>query len=385
MKIMLVDDEALVLHQIRRMLSGYSGISVVGSFQNAREAIARMPEIQPDVIFFDIHLPELSGIDAVKLAQEACPGIDIVFVTAYNGYAIQAFELNAVDYLLKPLHQARLDLTIKRLMQRRLHKQEDIRSTEPSRVLCFRSLRFQNNNSRSSEIPKWRTAKAQELFAYLLHHRGNIVLKETLLELLWPELDMKQAMSQLYTSIYHIRHCLKQMGIDIPIRNLTIQEGYVLDTSHIRIDVDEWENGLRQAGGGNLADSHSELLRLLELYAGDYFQEHGYGWAENERERLRKLWYQHARLLARFYEKAGVLDEAIAIYERIQDADPYNEDDALALIKLYMATGRRKEAERHYRKLDLLFSNELRIGLTNKLVDWFESIENEIAPNNASL
>jgi two-component SAPR family response regulator len=134
-----------------------------------------------------------------------------------------------------------------------------------------------------------------------------------------------------------------------------------------------------------LADSHSELLRLLELYAGDYFQEHGYGWAENERERLRKLWYQHARLLARFYEKAGVLDEAIAIYERIQDADPYNEDDALALIKLYTATGRRKEAERHYRKLDHLFSNELRIGLTNKLVDWFESIENEIAPNNASL
>lgn len=112
-----------------------------------------MPELQPDVIFFDIHLPELSGIDAVELAQEACPGIDIVFVTAYNEYAIQAFELNAV--------------------------------------------------------------------------------------------------------------------------------------------------------------------RLLELYEGDYFQEHSYGWAENERERLRKLWCQHARLFARFYEKAGMLNEAIAMYERI--------------------------------------------------------------------
>ncbi|MFD0697547.1 response regulator [Paenibacillus sp. GCM10027628] len=271
MKIMLVDDEPLVLNQIRRMLSGYAKISVIGSFQNAREAIARMPELQPDVIFFDIHLPELSGIDAVELAMEACPGVDIVFVTAYTEYAIQAFDLNAVDYLLKPLLQARLDQTIKRLMQRRLHKQEDIRSTEPSRILCLRSLRFQRSGG-SPEIPKWRTAKTQDLFAYLLHHRGNIVLKETLLELLWPDLDAKQAMKQLYTSIYHIRQCLKQMAIDVPIRNLTIQEGYVLDTSRIRVDVDEWENGLHQAGGGNLADSHSELLRLLELYEGDYFR-----------------------------------------------------------------------------------------------------------------
>ncbi|MCC3374795.1 response regulator [Cohnella sp. REN36] len=372
MKIMLVDDEALVLNQLQRMLSGYSGISVVGSFQNARKAIASMPELQPDAVFFDIHLPELSGMDAVELAQEACPGADIVFVTAYHEYAIQAFDLGAVDYLLKPLLRARLDQTIKRLMQRRFHKQEDIRSTEPSRIFCLRSLRFQRSGG-SPEIPKWRTAKTQDLFAYLLHHRGNIVLKETLLELLWPELDMKQAMRQLYTSIYHVRQCLQQMGMDVQIRNLTIQEGYVLDASRIWVDVDEWESSLQQASGGSLADNHSELLRLVELYEGDYFQEHGYWWAENERERLRKLWYQHARSLARFYEKAGALEEALVVYERIQGADPYNEDDGLALIKLYMATGRREEAERHYRMLDDLFTNELRISLTDKLAQKFES------------
>ncbi|MFD0697548.1 bacterial transcriptional activator domain-containing protein [Paenibacillus sp. GCM10027628] len=100
---------------------------------------------------------------------------------------------------------------------------------------------------------------------------------------------------------------------------------------------------------------------------------------------MRKLWYQHARSLALFYEKAGALEEALAIYERIQDADPYNEDDGLALIKLYTATGRREEAERHYRKLDHLFSNELRIGLTDKLADWVESTENEIAPDAMSV
>ena len=345
---------------------------MVGSFQNAREAIVRMPELQPDVVFFDIHMPELSGIDAVELAHEASPGVDIVFVTAHDEYAIQAFDLNVVDYLLKPLHQARLDQTIQRLMQRRLHSQE--KSTVPSRILCFRSLRFQRSGG-SPEIPKWRTVKTQALFAYLLHQRGNIVLKETLLELLWSDLDVKQAASQLYTSIYHIRQCLKQMGIDAPVRNMTIQESYLLDTSRIRIDVDEWENGLRLASGGNLADSHSELRRLLDLYEGDYFQEHGYWWAENERERLRKLWYRHARSLARFYEKAGMREEALGMYERIQDVDPYNEDDGLALMKLYTATGRRAEAEKHYHKLDKLFSNELQISMPVKLVNWFKQRE----------
>ncbi|MDQ0723525.1 two-component system LytT family response regulator [Paenibacillus sp. W4I10] len=379
MKIILVDDEALVLNQIRRMLSGYPTISVVGSFGTAEEAIMRMPEFQPDVVFFDIHLPQLSGIEAIGFAREACPGVDIVFVTADNSYAVKAFELDAVDYLLKPLYQPRLDQTIQRLMQRRIHKQEDIRSTASYRILCFRSLRFQRSSG-SPEIPKWRTAKTQALFAFLLQQRGKIVLKETLMELLWPDLDVKLASNQLYTSIYHIRQCLKQMGIDAPIRNMTIQEGYILDTSRIRIDVDEWENGLQQISGGNLADNHSELQRLLELYEGDYLQEISYGWLEDERERLRKLWYQNARSLAQFYEKSVMLEEALALYERIHDVDPYNEEDGLALIKLYTEIGRHKEAERHYHKLDHLFSNELRIGLTDKLVDWFEQARMKSSP-----
>ncbi|MBT2289441.1 response regulator [Paenibacillus albidus] len=379
MKIMLVDNETLVLNQIRRMLSGYPGISVVGSFGNAHEAIMRMPDLQPDVVFFDIHLPGLSGIQAAELVQEACPGTDIVFVTAYSEYAVQAFELNAVDYLLKPLHQARLDQTIKRLMQKRMNKQEDVPSTAPSRILCFRSLRFQRSGG-SPEIPKWRTVKTQALFAYLLHQRGNIVLKETLLELLWPELEVKKAANQLYTSIYHIRQCLKQMGIDAPIQNMTIREGYILDTSRIRIDVDEWENGLRPVSRLNLTDSHSELRRLLSLYEGDYLPEIGYGWVEDERERLRKLWYLNARSLARFYEKAMMQEEALAMYERIQDVDPYNEEDGLALMKLYTASGRHKEAEKHYHKLNHLFSNELRIGLADKLVDWFEHAKKKLPP-----
>ncbi|WP_440114845.1 response regulator [Paenibacillus sp. QZ-Y1] len=379
MKIMLVDDEALVLTQIRQILSGYPAISVVGSFGTAEEAIKRMPELQPDVVFFDIHLPGLSGIEAIELAREACPGVDIVFVTADNTYAVKAFELDAVDYLLKPLYQPRLDQTIKRLMQRRIHKQEDIRSTASFRILCFRSLRFQRSGG-SPEIPKWRTAKTQALFAFLLQQRGNIVLKETLLELLWPNLDVKLASNQLYTSIYHIRQCLKQMGVDAPIRNMTIQEGYILDTSRIRIDVDEWENGLQQVSGGDLADNYSELQRLLELYEGDYLQEISYGWLEDERERLRKLWYQNARSLAQFYEKSAMLEEALALYERIHDVDPYNEEDGLALIKLYTAIGRHREAERHYHKLDHLFSNELRIGLNDKLVNWFEQVRMKSLP-----
>lgn len=371
MKIILVAEEPLVRQQLQRMLSSYAEIEIMGSLPNAREASLQVSALQPDVLFLDLHRQEQSGMDAVEWMRQACPSVDLVFVSAHGEYALQAFELNAVDYLLKPLQQSRLDKTIQRLLEKRMPAQVVMRQAAPCRIHCLQFLRFQHAGQPLA-IPKWRTAKAQELFAFLLHHRGQIVLKETLLELLFPDLDQKQATSQLYTLIYFVRQTLKQLGLDVHIRNLSIQGGYVLDTSKVRIDVDEWEEALRQIDGAELTDRHSELRELLAQYEGDYLQEHGYWWTADEGERLRQLWCQHSRSLVRFYEDAGMTEEAVAVYEKLQDFDPYCEEDALALIELYATTGRSQQVERHYRKVEDLFSNELEIDVPEQLVDWYE-------------
>ncbi|UUZ90115.1 response regulator [Paenibacillus sp. P25] len=117
MKVMLVDDERLALMQLDKMLKEF-GVDVLGSFMNPVEAVAEAGILQPDVVFLDIHMPELYGMEAAEAIQECCPSAEIVFITAYDEYAVKAFELNALDYLLKPLQRDRLERTIQRWRMR---------------------------------------------------------------------------------------------------------------------------------------------------------------------------------------------------------------------------------------------------------------------------
>lgn len=371
MKVFLIDDERLALVQLERMLRNAADLSFVEAFQDAAQSIERAKQVHPDVVFLDIHMPEMSGLQAAELLQQFCPNTEIVFVTAYDGYAIQAFELNAIDYLLKPLLQSRVAKTVERIMKRRGGLAAAGKESNQGQVIrCFKTIRFQTSGS-TPELPKWRTAKAQELFAYLLHHRGEVVNKSTLLDLFAPELDKKRAMTQLYTAIYQIRQCVQRMGMEITINNTSIREGYILDKGNIVIDTEQWEQQLTGLSGP-LAKHHSEMSRLLASYEGDYLQDYGYIWAENETERLRKLWLQHARYLADYYISADKHADALVLYERVQEMEPYNEDEAILVIKLYDELGSYDKVASYYRGFCEMITEELGLAAPLKVKSWYE-------------
>lgn len=104
-KIFLVDDEYLAIQEFSWMMKDFESFEIIGHATSADEAIQKINALQPDVIFLDIQLPEKSGFDIVD-ALEYMPRI--VFVTAFDQYAIKAFEINAVDYLMKPISHQRL-------------------------------------------------------------------------------------------------------------------------------------------------------------------------------------------------------------------------------------------------------------------------------------
>ncbi|NCO34846.1 MAG: hypothetical protein AUJ92_18455 [Armatimonadetes bacterium CG2_30_59_28] len=111
----IVDDERLARENLKRMLAAYPQVEVVGMARNAPEARKRLQAKKTDVVFLDVHMPGESGFDLLE-SLENPP--HVVFVTAYDQYAIRAFEVNAVDYLLKPIEAARLDITIQRVLGR---------------------------------------------------------------------------------------------------------------------------------------------------------------------------------------------------------------------------------------------------------------------------
>jgi two-component system, LytTR family, response regulator len=111
---LLVDDEEIARRGLRRQLQRATDFEIVGECADGIEAQKAIRNLAPDLVFLDIRMPELSGIDLVKLVQEQSPP-RIVFVTAYDEYAVRAFEVHALDYLLKPVDDERFTATLERV------------------------------------------------------------------------------------------------------------------------------------------------------------------------------------------------------------------------------------------------------------------------------
>ena len=113
MRVLLVDDEALARDRLREMLGAFAGVEIVAEAADGEEAIDRIVTLRPDLVFLDVQMPGASGLEVAR--SLARPGPGIVFCTGFDEYAVEAFELAAVDYLLKPVTRARLAQTIARV------------------------------------------------------------------------------------------------------------------------------------------------------------------------------------------------------------------------------------------------------------------------------
>ncbi len=113
LRAIVVDDEALARRGLKLRLADIEGVTVVAECTNGRQALSAIAEQTPDVVFLDIQMPGLDGFDVVRELQSDSMPL-IVFVTAFDQYAVNAFEVHAVDYLLKPVEQPRLDEAVRR-------------------------------------------------------------------------------------------------------------------------------------------------------------------------------------------------------------------------------------------------------------------------------
>ena len=139
----LVDDEEMAIRRLRTALQEFSALTVIGEANDGRSAVAGINSLRPDLVFLDIQMPELNGFEVLNQLDYTPM---IVFVTAYEEYAVKAFEKNSLDYLLKPVEKERLALTMERILKNRTsetemlqkiqrlihdHKREDTISTIP--------------------------------------------------------------------------------------------------------------------------------------------------------------------------------------------------------------------------------------------------------------
>jgi len=132
--ILIADDEAPARNRLRELLADIPNLRIVGEAKNGKELLERVNETQAALVFLDIRMPVMDGIEAAAHLQKTTTPPAIIFTTAFDGYALQAFDMNAVDYLLKPIRLERLQTAINKAHALRPAQLAAIKPLQPRRV-----------------------------------------------------------------------------------------------------------------------------------------------------------------------------------------------------------------------------------------------------------
>ena len=143
MKALIVDDERLARVELKRLLQPFKEINVVGEAVNVEDALEKITQLNPELIFLDIQMPGKNGFD---LLEELDSVPTVVFTTAYDEYALKAFEYNAMDYLLKPIEPKRLEDTVKKILEK--NKKEAVQQMPDSKILAEKDQVFVKDGER---------------------------------------------------------------------------------------------------------------------------------------------------------------------------------------------------------------------------------------------
>ncbi|MGE7225471.1 response regulator [Paenibacillus sp. PDC88] len=371
MKAILVDDERQALTLLENQLVKFAGVHVIGKFTAPKKAMEKILLEDVDVVFLDIHMPEINGIELAEKILAQKPGVNIVFVTAYDNYAVEAFELHALDYILKPVSKERLLKTVERIKKRKKETESSNFQADQQmlHIQLFRQVAI-GFKGQHLTVMRWRTTRAEELFLYLLQHRGQLIRKSVLLDLLWPELEQDRAYPQLYTAVYHIRKTLESFGSHFQISN--IMDGYILKSQNVLIDVEEWENFI-SAELPLSADTIDDYEKTMDLYTGDYLQGYDYWWAESERHRLMLLWLRTSFRMAEWYMSCHRTEKAIEKYLEICERYPQAEEAHFALMAIYASMEIHLLVHRQYRLLTAVLREELNEQPSRHITEWYQN------------
>ncbi|MBT9494889.1 MAG: response regulator transcription factor [Paucibacter sp.] len=181
MRVLIVDDEPQARARLQRLLTTMPGIEIVGTAKDGEQALAQVAALAPDVVFLDIQMPGISGLDVAASLPDPAPAL--VFATAFDRYALDAFDSAAVDYLLKPVEAERLARTLDRLRERLRMRASPARAEQAPPAQLLVPDRGRTHVVAVAEIA-WLEAADNYVVLHLLAGRPPLLLRRTLAGLL---------------------------------------------------------------------------------------------------------------------------------------------------------------------------------------------------------
>ncbi|MEF3311212.1 response regulator [Paenibacillus sp. GYB004] len=383
LRTIIIDDELPALDWMKRLLTGSGSVELAGVYTNPMDALEQLGSEPIDVVFLDIEMPDINGLEFSGHIVEISPSTDIVFVTAYHQYALEAFERHAVDYVLKPASPDRIGATLAKLAARRRQSAGPaVKSGGAGEgIRCFGRFDWLRDNEPGGAV-KWRTTKERELAAFLVHNGNEWVQKEKILDALWGQDHIDQSRAYLYTCIYTLRKKLSAMGLERLLQSE--QNGYRLDVASIGCDAAEFS---KVCEGEQPVDAASiaKMVRAVSLYRGDYLEEDGYFWAMQLQERYRERYISLLKRMAAYYAGVQSYLQAIECLRKITDKNPFLDDINELMIRYYARLGDRLSMIRHYEKFTKQLKQELGIEPLQRTVLLYEHLRSGLSDDTFSL
>jgi two-component system LytT family response regulator len=253
-KVVIVEDEVIAARRLRRLLESDPEIEIVGEAADATNAAQAIEAHRPDILFLDIQIPGINGIQLVRqLPPEQLPSI--VFVTAFEQYAVQAFEAQAVDYLLKPVSETRLATALTRAKA----------AASGSRSEMSRILRMldQMNSGRESQREKLPRSGAAPLERLLVKVDGTTVVMPVG-EIDWVESSANYVKLHIGNQVIQYRQTLSSLVGELdPARFARIHRSTIVNLERIR-EIQPWFSG-----DGMVILRNGSKLRMSRSYRRD--------------------------------------------------------------------------------------------------------------------
>jgi len=274
-RIAAVDDEMHALERFERMVLEVKEIELCGLFESGEELLSYLKEHQLDAVFLDIEMPGVNGLQLSEQILNINENINIIFVTAFNQYAMEAFELQAMDYILKPLTEERLNKTVKRLLKTKGVVAEVVKPFIQC-IGCFevfikgKAIHFKNS-------------KAKEILAFLIHKEGVPVNWEKVADAVWPDYDSEKAQTNFHANTYLLRKRLAEAGISQILENS--RGNYRIITEEVSCDFYQLEELIKF----NHIKRTEDCSLLEDLSERGYMEDNGYNWSYPKAAKLNEM------------------------------------------------------------------------------------------------
>ncbi|OXS53797.1 hypothetical protein B1A99_28250 [Cohnella sp. CIP 111063] len=357
LRVIAVDDELPALRRAGKLLETFEGVRVDGLFDKAQaflEHALTAPE-PIDLVLLDMEMPGIHGLELARRLRDIRPEVQIAFLTAYEEYARDAFQVEALDYLLKPIMPEDLERALGRAAKRgeRTGSARESASRTGVSVRSFGPFSVEDENGRPI---RFRNSKGRELLALLHAYRGRPVGRAQLTDGLWFGRDADKTQANLHSTVYQLRKDLEACGLENAIeQSKTAGGSYALRWDVAFDDVAAYEEELRRF---RETGSLTPLMRAVQLYGEGYLAGSGYEWAAPRQAELELEFVGLLEAMVDAYVGQGRYEIALNPLQRWSQLLPLSGRLHAKMIALLLLMNRDKDALAYHELAQELMDGE---------------------------